>query len=448
MSSLSEDFSYRARDLYWESPGLQSAYSLAALTRARAAEMGGFLDAALASYCNAARRVRSLELRRSRLQDFARFVATHVTAREPHHLNDNLFVRHLLSSSEGARIRKLIRGMPPPERVSLRKNLIVLKAPAANERGVLLLKYTPHFQTFLMNFDLQRVCERFSLVLEPSWYPYPEPFWAQFICRSTLVVCQTISRTATEDMQNCKLPLVPVPIGAQDWVNPKVFFPIPGTKKDFDVVMIASFMKLKRHHVLFEAMRTMRPRIKVALIGRTWGRDRKQFEEQVRNAGVADDVTIFQGLKGPEINEVLNRSKVNLLLSKMEGGNVALMEAMAAGVPCVVYKDIIGPRLTDINAQTGMLATDEELPIVLGEAIEGHARFRPREWFMRNTGPGNATRALDSGLREASLQRGEAYTRSIVPKENRLGLCYVNQEDERSMEAGWRELEQALVSLG
>ncbi len=447
MSSLSEDMNYRARDLYWDSPWLQAAYSSAALSRARVAEMGGFLEAALSSYCNAARRVKSSDLRRRRLKEFARFVSAQVVASDPYDLNDNFFVQQLLRSREGARVAGLIRSIPEPERVSLRKNLIVLKVPTATERGVLLLKYTPHFKTFLVNFDLKRVCERFSLVLEPSWYPYPEPFWAQFICQSTLVVCQTISQTAAEDMQSCNLPLVPVPIGAQDWVNPDVFYPIPGTKKDFDVVMIASFMKLKRHDVLFRAMRKMRPGIKVALIGMTWGRDRKQFEQQVRDAGVGDDVTIFQGLKGPQINEVLNRSKVHVLLSKMEGGNVGLMEAMAAGVPCVVYKDIIGPRLTDINEETGLLAADPDLHHVLREAIDNHARFSPRAWFIRNTGPLNATRVLDSALRAASLQRGETYTGSIVPKENRLGLCYVDQEDERRMEAGWRDLELALARL-
>ncbi len=448
MSSFSEDLNYRAREIYWDSAFLQAAYSLAELARGRAAEASGSLQGALASYCNAARRVKSPELRRRRLQEFTRFVSEHVVAHTPPDLHENYFVQQLLRSEEGAGIARSIRSYPPAERASMRKNLIVLKVPTATERGVVLLKYTPHFQTFLVNFDLKRVCEKFSIVLEPSWYPYPEPFWAQFICRSTLVMCQTISHTAAADMRDCKLPIVPVAIGAQDWVNPDVFFPIPGIKKDFDVVMIASFMKLKRHDVLFRAMQRMRPRIKVALIGRTWGRDRTQFEKQVSDAGVGDDVTIFQGLKGPEINEVLNRSKINVLLSKMEGGNVALMEAMAAGVPAVVYKDIIGPRLSDINEETGLLAADEDLHHVLQQAIEGHARFRPREWFLRNTGPLNATRVLDAALREATTQRGETYSSSIVPKENRLGLCYVDPEGQRRMEGGWRELELCLASLG
>jgi glycosyltransferase involved in cell wall biosynthesis len=448
MQILPEIIDHHMRDLYWESPALQNAYSSTALAAARMAESVGMPGAALEWYCSAARRVRDPGLRRRRLQPFSGFLARTFRESLPQRLGENPFIASFLRSKEAGSIAKRLRTFSPEDRLSLRKNVIVLKAPTPHERGVVLVKYTPHFNTFLVNFDLHKVSERFAIVLEPSWYPYPEPFWAHFTAQSPLLVCQTISQMAAEDMGRCGLPLVPVAIGAQDWVNPEVFFPIPGTTKDFDVVMIASFMKLKRHAILFRAMRKMRPRrIKVALIGRTWGRNRQQFEQQVREAGVADDVTIFQGLKGPEINQVLNRSKVNLLLSKVEGGNVALMEAIAAGVPCVVYKDIIGPRLSDINEETGLLSGDDELHHVLPEAIDRYAHFRPREWFLRNTGPHNSTRKLDEVLRMATARRGEEYRTPIVGKENRLGLHYLNQDDEHRMNEGWHSLAEAVRPL-
>src|SRR5262249_48307468 len=151
-------------------------------------------------------------------------------------------------------------------------------------------------------------------------------------------------------------------------------------------------------------------------------RTRDEFQEQLRRAGIEDQVTLFQGLKGPEINSVLNRSKVHVLLTKIEGGNVALMEAMAANVPSVVYKHIIGPRKGDFNAMTGVLADDDELPQALADTVDAHDRFRPREWFLQHTGFQIATQKLNEVLRENALARKEPWTRDIVPKFNRLGM--------------------------
>ena len=87
---------------------------------------------------------------------------------------------------------------------------------------------------------------------------------------------------------------------------------------------------------------------------RTWERARKEFEQEIRSYGVEDDCTIFQGIPPAQVNEVLNRSKVKVLLTKIEGANRALSEAMSANVPVLVYKHIMGPRRTDINPMTGM----------------------------------------------------------------------------------------------
>ena len=91
-------------------------------------------------------------------------------------------------------------------------------------------------------------------------------------------------------------------------------------------------------------MQKLRPRrIRVALVGVTWERTRKEFEEEIRSYGVEDDCTIFQGISPIQVNEVLNRSKVKILLTKIEGANRALSEAMSANVPVLVYKHIMGP---------------------------------------------------------------------------------------------------------
>jgi hypothetical protein len=119
------------------------------------------------------------------------------------------------------------------------------------------------------------------------------------------------------------------------------------------------------------------------------------------------------------------------------------MEGMAANVPCVVYKHIVGPRHSDINAMTGMLAEDEELPEALLQMVENYETFRPREWFLAQTGYANSTRRLNALLREEALRRGEPWTTDIQPKVNRPFLKYVREEQAAEVQAGWRMLEDA-----
>lgn len=438
----------RIRDVYWERAWLQQLYSTSALCGARWAELTGDPYAALVRYCNAARRVRSPQMRSCRLQNLAEFVHRHFAVRPSRTLAENVFVRSFLESGPAHEVRAYLRMLSVPERLNLRGNLIVLKAPQEEERGVLLVQYTHAFEKFLVNFRLDRIGSRYSIVLEPSWATYPEPYWAYFSCRQTPVFAEVISEDAAQAVRDAGLSVVPVTIGAQDWVDPEVFRPLPGVAKEFDVAMIANFARFKRHAVLFQAMRKLRPRrLRVAILGGTWERTRAQFEAELRHFGVEDDCTIFQGLSAAEVNEVLNRSKVNLLLSKVEGGNRGLMEGFAANVPCVVYKRIVGPRHSDINSMTGLFADDNELADVLLDVIRSYDRFEPQRWFLQNTGCRNTTAKLNAALRREALRRGEKWTRYIVAKANRPESEYVSSSDAMSLRPAWQELQEFLADL-
>src|SRR5262249_2926116 len=147
-------------------------------------------------------------------------------------LADNPFLQSYLRTETARYWRQRSHGFSEQDRLEQRGNIIVLKSPAADEKGVLLLKYPPHFYKFVVNFDVIKVMQSFHLVLEPSWFPYPEPHWALFACQESMVVCQTISEDAAAEMREWDLGLVPIPIGAQDWVDPETFNPKPA-QKDF-----------------------------------------------------------------------------------------------------------------------------------------------------------------------------------------------------------------------
>ncbi len=438
--------SHWARELYWDSGWLQSSYSALASWYARLAELADDPYRALVHYSAAARRVRVPEVRAQRLEQFARFVQQHFAARPPNSLADNVFVEWFLKSKDASAQREMWRKFPVEKRLNLGKRLIVLKVPQGDERGVLLVRFAS--EAFLTSFRLRSIARRFTVVVEPSWALFPLPFWALYSTADRCNLVEVNSEQAAQELRATGLPLVPIALGSQDWVDPEVFRPLPGVRKDYDLVMIATYQRLKRHDVLFRALRRLRPRrLKVAIIGRTWERTRPDFEAMMRRYGVLEDCTIFQQLTPEQVNEVLNRSKVNVLLSRAEGGNKGLMEGFAANVPCVVFRHMMGHRQSDINPMTGRLAEDDELADVLLDVIANQERYHSREWLLANSGYRNSSQKLNALLREEALRRGEPWTTDIVPKLNRPNLEYVSERDAERMKDGWAELQDALIAL-
>ena len=61
--------------------------------------------------------------------------------------------------------------------------------------------------------------------------------------------------------------LIVVPLYASSWVNPELYQPVPHAERPYDLIMVASWGKVKRHHVLFKALRSMPRDLRVLLVG-------------------------------------------------------------------------------------------------------------------------------------------------------------------------------------
>ena len=185
-------------EIFWQSPRLQSIYSASEFWRARSLESISSPYSSLIRYCNAARRIRDPHLKAHRLAGFANFVKRHLKAAQSGDLSDNPFVKSFLESDDAERGRRFWRKFPFLDRVNLRGNLILLKAPAQDERGVLLLTYTGAFQFFLATFDIAEISKRYSIVLEPSWATFPEPYMGFLGWSDPPVICEMISQEAAD----------------------------------------------------------------------------------------------------------------------------------------------------------------------------------------------------------------------------------------------------------
>ncbi len=305
---------------------------------------------------------------------------------------------------------------------SFYRRTLVLKVPRLDgdrvvEKGVL---FTKTFGELMTLTDLKRLLQDYTLVIEPGWSGYAEPNLLALCAfhEHDVVVCSP-EPTDYDFLMALNCNLVPVRLGASDWVNPQVFRPLDGVSKEYDAVMVAGWGVYKRHHALFAALRRLRQeRFRMALVGEEWKGSRAEIEGLIDLYGVRDKVIIHQRLAPSEVNEVLNRSKVNLILTLREGANKSIFEGFFADVPGIVLANNIGINKSHINEHTGRLILERELPEVLLWFRDNYPRFHPRDWAMANISPEVSTARLNEVLRQLAEKRGEPWTQDIVAKTN------------------------------
>jgi glycosyltransferase involved in cell wall biosynthesis len=228
--------------------------------------------------------------------------------------------------------------------------------------------------------------------------------------------------------------LVPLPFGASDWVDPDVFRPVGGTEKPFDAGYIGFWGAVKRHHALFRALRRLqRPDFRVALIGGAWEGTAEEVAALADSYGVRGQLTFFERLAPSEVSEVIGQCKVSLLLSRKEGSNRGLFESMFAGTPALLLRENLGVRQSYVNAQTGRIVPERELPEALLWFRKHWQEYRPREWALEHISPLATTRKLNDYLRRSAASLGEPWTTDCVPKTNRPEVTYLHAGDRDRM---------------
>jgi glycosyltransferase involved in cell wall biosynthesis len=310
---------------------------------------------------------------------------------------------------------------------------IVLKAPRRHvggwEKGVLLITFTFNFQFFYHHVDCAALLERYFVVLEPSWSDYCQPgflFWTRHAGQP--VVVQATEPRDRRFLEKLESNLLPVPFGASDWVDFRLFRPLPGAVKDYDVVYVANYNPRKRHHVLLRALRRLRGyKLKAALVCHSWGDGKAALMRLIEHYGVEEQVTLYEDLSPAGVNEVLNRSKACVLLSRQEGSNRSLFEAFFAGVPGILLRENIGVNKDHLNRETGLLIREGELEAALLHLRDHFQDYHPREWALPQISPLVTTERLGAILR--GLAPAEPWTAGLAPKVNRPEVEHFHPED-------------------
>jgi glycosyltransferase involved in cell wall biosynthesis len=149
----------------------------------------------------------------------------------------------------------------------------------------------------------------------------------------------------------------------------------PGERAPDRVVCVASLFEKKGHLDLIDALGLLaerRPGVVLELVGD--GPERDRIVERARERGVAERVSLLGALSAEDVRARLAEARafalpsIRLPSGRMEGIPVALMEAMASGVPVVATRISGIPELVQHDV-TGLLVEPHD-PAGLAAALD------------------------------------------------------------------------------
>ena len=444
----------RLRTFAVESPIGTSLYAAASLMRAAAARD----TYGRAVHVMRAWRATDQRLVRSRAASFLRRNLTPDGQLRP--LAQNPLLHSFARSPAAQAVREQFAAYDPVDRVRLRfpregedpnrqGDLIILKTPdpVSGEKGVLLIKYSEAMERLAAVFEVERLVERYVIVIEPSWWGYQDASFFLFAGSDADVVVQAQARTDFQFLSSHGYGLTPVRVGAGDWIDPAVFTPT-SAPREYDVVMVSSWNPFKRHSDLFDALEQLRTRegkvLRTALIGYPSGWTADDIRGMLERRGLTPQCEIYEAVPPSTVADIVARSRLYVLLSRREGANKAMYEAMFCDTPVLAPADHKGINHDHLNEHTGMTFETGALAPALDTALARSSNFSPRQWAVRHTGFEAATARLNEVLRDLAERRRAPWTRPAVAKKNQPNLQYADDADRVRLDAAYDGLAEYL----
>jgi glycosyltransferase involved in cell wall biosynthesis len=319
---------------------------------------------------------------------------------------------------------KYPRAEDRPEREG---DLVLLKPSSGpDEKGVLLVEYNDGLRKFASLYDLHRLAAHYRFVLEPGWWGYQRACILMFLGLPTDVIVEAQYQPDHRYVSGLGHNLHAIDLGFGDWVDPDTFSFSPTVAKIYDVVMIANWLRLKRHERLFEALSRIRHHVsRVALVGYPAGsRTLADVRAEAERHGVWDMLDVHEQVPPEKVSEVLQQSKVCVMLTRREGANRAIYESFFSNTPVIVSNANVGVNRRHVNDCTGVFASDDELSDSISFMVKNYARYHPRAWATANTGYKNSTHRLNQCLKALATAQGERWSQDIYYRKNTPNAMY------------------------
>jgi len=371
-------------------------------------------------------------------------------------LRTNKWMAEFLDSGEARDLRSRFDAWPDHHRVRIREpndenpqrqgDLILLKRydSATGEKGVILLKYTQTLWRFPAMFDVAALASRYAFVLEPSSWGYEEPGFFLYVGADMDVIVQSPWARDYQFITGLESNLQGVRIGAGDWVDPRIFSSNkPARDRRFDIVAVSAWSALKRHEDLFRAaaaLKTAGRELQIALIGYPLDWTQDKIRQLARKYGIEHLCTIYEAVPHSVVADVVGDSRLYVLMSRREGANKALYEALWCDTPVAVFDSHRGVNTDIVRGEIGTLYDADGLASAIRKVLDNPDRYHAREWAERNTGYRNSTAALNATLKRLSEARGLPWTNDIAEKINAPELLYADPLDVERFAAEYESL--------
>lgn len=174
---------------------------------------------------------------------------------------------------------------------------------------------------------------------------------------------------------------------------------------------VARWDPLKDHENLLHALKRLKDRgsaFRCVLIGRGMSPENGDLQRVIERWGIADRL-ILAGASG-DVPAIMNALDLHVLPSRSESLPVAVLEAMACGIPCVVT-DVGDSR--HIVGDTGWVARPQDSG-ALADALEAALADRRRGSFRERAGLCRARIVRDFSLARMASEYAALWTRVAV----------------------------------
>jgi len=331
-------------------------------------------------------------------------------------------------------------------RIGIQKALttsLLLKAPGAGgEKGVLYCSFEYNWMRLIANYDAAAVLKDYYLVGASSGARNDYASMTSFAGLDRDPVFIGVSNLADfKPLQILRPVIEPLPILASDWTNPDLFSPKPHRERTIDILMVAAWPSLKRHWLLFEALRDMPRNLRVVLVGRNGkGRTEPEVRAEARSHGVRQNLELHTNLEIDEVYALQCDARISAICTRREGSCVAVAESLFAGTPVAMMEEAYIGSKAYINHRTGVLVRRRGMARQLQEFLDESERYNPREWAIENISCFQTSEKLNEILRTWSLKTNRPWTTNIAPMCWRYVPAYVRQDDKLRLAPAVEEL--------
>jgi glycosyltransferase involved in cell wall biosynthesis len=304
--------------------------------------------------------------------------------------------------------------IPSIDNPCITRGVILKPYVGPSEPGVVYIGFEVEWMRLLRHAPLQAFAERYTLIVAPSSSPHN---FINFIFPATYPGVLHSLVNHDEDvavLQRIAPRYRIVPMYTSHWVNPAIYQPRPRAERDIDILMVAAWGKVKRHHLLFGALRRMPASLRVVLIGQDQdGRTQETMRREAGYYGVADRFEMWSNLAHAEVRDAFCRAKISILLSLREGSAVVVPESLFADTPVGLLHNADNGSRTFIHEATGRLLHERDLSGQLMDFLANAHRCTARAWAEANISCFRSTERLNEMLRRDALAAGQAWTRDI-----------------------------------